>query len=227
MRLVVCVLVSLLAAGCAAPSTVWRFDRLDEIGGVKVHAVGHPQIVATGAGPAVRFDGIDDALFVDSHPLAGAATFTAEAVFRPEDGPFEQRWLHLAEVDPVTGADTGTRFLFEVRVKGGQWYLDSFVNGPGYNKPLMAPEKSFPIGPWYRVEMSYDGTMFRSYVDGVLQCQAPIAFRPQGPGHTSIGTRINKVDYFRGAVLMLRFTPRALRPNEFLALPAGLNPHGN
>jgi len=209
-----------LAQGAAAED--WSFARLDTIGGVPAHAEGHPQIVATGAGPAVQFNGVDDALFVDKHPLAGATTFSVEAIFRPDGGAFEQRWLHLSETDPATGKDSGPRFLFEIRVVGDRWYLDSFTDGVGYHMPLMVPEKTHPIGRWYRVEMTYDGTTFRSFVDGVEQTEAPLAFKPQGPGHTSIGVRINRVNYFKGAVFKLRFTPRALAASEFMPLPAAL-----
>ena len=215
-----------LLAGCTAvpPDTVWRFDRLDRIGGAATHVEGNPQVIATAAGPAVQFDGIADGLFVDSHPLAGAASFTVEAIFRPEGGPFEQRWLHLSEVDGKTGADTGTRFLFEVRVVGERWYLDAFTKGASYSQVLIVPEKQYPLGRWYRVAMSYDGKMFRSYVDGVLQAEAPVAFQPQGNGHASVGVRINKVNWFKGSVYEARFTPRPLAPAQFLALPQGLNP---
>lgn len=218
------VILLLAAPACAADSTVWTFDHFDAIGDAPVHVEGAPKLIETGAGQAILFDGEHDALFVDKHPLAGDATFTAEAVFRPDGGAFEQRWMHLAETDPVTGQDTGTRFLFEIRVVGDRWYLDAFANGPGYNKPMMAADKTFPVGRWYRVAMTYDGKLFRSYVDGVLQSEAAIAFKPQGPGHTSVGTRINRVNYFKGAIFEARFTPRALAPDEFLTLPAGLNP---
>lgn len=210
-----------LAAGAQAED--WSFERLDRIGGAATHIEGHPGIVSTKAGPAVQFNGVDDALFVDKHPLAGASTFTAEAIFRPDGGAFEQRWLHLAETDPATGQDTGTRFLFEIRVVGDRWYLDAFTAGAGYKQTLATPEKTFLVGAWYRVEMSYDGKVFRSYVDGVEQAEAPVAFTPQGPGHTSIGVRINRVNYFKGAVLKLRFTPRALSPGEFMSVPAALS----
>jgi hypothetical protein len=40
------------------------------------------------------------------------------------------------------------------------------------------------------------------------------------PGHSSIGVRINKVYYFKGAILMARMVPRALPPDEFLKMPA-------
>lgn len=220
--------LSLLAAPAfAADSTVWTFDRLDNIGEAPTHVEGAPKLIETGAGPAIQFDGAHDAIFIDEHPLAGDGTFTAEAVFRPDGGAFEQRWMHMAETDPATGQDTGTRFLFEIRVVGERWYLDAFTNGPGYNKTIAVAEKTFPVGRWYRVAMSYDGKMFRSYVDGVLQSEAPIAFKPQGPGHTSIATRINRVNYFKGAIFEARFSPRALVPEDFLTLPAGLNPPGN
>lgn len=208
---------------------LWRFDRLDRIGGVPAHVEGEPRLIGTPAGKAAAFDGLDDALFVDAHPLAGAESFTIEAVFRPDGGAFEQRWLHLAEVpgprqpgDFTAAPPSGPRFLFEIRVVETGWYLDAFVAGPGYNKALIVPEKVYPLGRWYHVAQVYDGTTYRSYVNGELQAEAEIAFKPQGPGYSSIGTRINRRSYFNGAIFLARFVPRALQPAEFLPLPAGL-----
>jgi len=213
----------MVAAGCAGTdATVWRFDRLDAIGAAATHVEGHPRLIATPAGRAVAFNGVDDALFIDRHPLAGAPAFTIQAVFRPDGGAFEQRWMHLAETDPATGQETGTRFLFEIRVVGERWYLDAFTAGTGYKQTLVAPDRTFPLGRWYRVEMTCDGRMFRSFVDGVEQAEAVIDFKPQGPGHSSIGTRINRVNYFHGAIFELRFTPQAMKPEEFAPLPAVL-----
>jgi len=231
------------AGGCApveppngaAPtaSQDWRFDNLERIGGAPARAEGDPQIVATPLGKAVLFDGVDDALFVAAHPLAGAEQFTAEAIFRPHGGAFEQRWLHLADAagapadaDPPV-PPSGPRMLFEIRVVGDRWYLDTFVTGPGYNQTLIVPEKTFPVGRWYHVAQTYDGTTYRSYVDGELQAEAPIAFQPQGPGHSSVGTRINRRDYFNGEVLAARFTPAALPPQRFMRLPAAAGAQPN
>lgn len=208
---------------------LWRFDNLSRVDGLDVRLEGNPALIRTGAGQAVRFDGVDDALFLDSHPLAGAATFTIEAIFRPDGGAFEQRWLHLAEADPaaVPGnyppvAPSGPRFMFEIRVVEAGWYLDAFAAGPGYNQALMAPEKLHPIGRWYHVAQTFDGRTYRSFVDGILQAEAPLAFTQQGRGYASIGTRINRRSYFNGAVHSARFTRRALQPAEFQKLPAGL-----
>lgn len=226
-----------LAAACApvfvlAQATpgqiVWTFDRLDNIGGIKTTVEGNPKVVDTPLGKAIEFDGVDDAVFIDKHPLAGASEFTFEAIYRPDGGAFEQRWFHLAERDPKTGLlasadhpktgqDANPRFLFELRVvDGNKWYLDAFVNGPGYNRALIFKDKLHPVGDWYHVAQTYDGKTYRSYVNGVLQGEAEIAFRPQGEGAASLGTRINRRNYFKGAIRQARFTPRALMPDQFL-----------
>src|SRR5277367_1267030 len=129
--LMICLLI---AAPVAQPegadrTEVWTFDRIDKIGGIPTTILGHPRVIRTPLGKSVQFNGIDDALFFGEHPLAGAKIFTFEAIFRPESGGApEQRWFHLAEQDPHTGADTDTRFLFETRLIGGSWCLDAFVH---------------------------------------------------------------------------------------------------
>jgi hypothetical protein len=224
-------LSSLQASAQRAPAPVtWTFDRLDRIGGVATRVEGNPKVIDTPLGKAILFNGVDDALWIEQHPLAGAETFTFEAIFRPDGGAFEQRWFHLAERDPKTqllasaehpkGPDTHARFLFEIRVVDGkEWYLDAFVGGPGYNKPLMYKDKLHPVGRWYHVAQTFDGKTYRSFVNGVLQGEAEIAFKPQGEGAASVGTRINRFNYFNGAVRQARFTPKALTPEAFIKLP--------
>lgn len=217
----------LCAAGATPKQITWTFDRLDKIGGIKVKVEGHPNVIDTPVGKAIEFDGVGDAIWIAQHPLAGAATFTFEAIFRPDGGAEEQRWFHLAERDVTTGLlaspgqDANSRFLFELRViDNTKWCLDAFVNGPGYNKALLFRDKAYPFGRWYHVADTYDGHTFRSYVNGELQGEAEIAFTPQGPGETSVGARINRVNYFHGAVARARFTPKALPVSEFMKLPA-------
>jgi hypothetical protein len=216
-----------MTAAQRSAETVWTFDRLENIGGVKTTVEGNPKVIDTPVGRAIEFDGVDDAIWIEKHPLAGAAAFTFEAIYRPDGGAFEQRWFHLAERDAKTGLlasaehaktgqDANSRFLFELRVVENNWYLDAFVNGPGYNRALIVKDKLHPVGQWYHVAMTYDGKMFRSYVNGVLQAEAEIAFKPQGEGAASVGTRINRRNYFKGAVRLARFTPRALTVGEFL-----------
>jgi hypothetical protein len=222
------------AAGRAAQNaprqSTWTFDRLDRIGGLRVKVEGNPKVIETPLGRAIEFDGVDDSIYIDQHPLAGAEQFTIEAIVRPDGGATEQRWFHMAERNPATGQlvtqtgsstqDANARFLFELRViDGNQWCLDAFVAGPGYSRALLLRDKLHPTGQWYHVAATYDGKMFRSYVNGEVQGEAELAFKPQGPGGTSVGTRMNHVNYFNGAVRQARFTPRALPPDQFLKMP--------
>ena len=208
----------------------WDFDNLRTIGGIPVKVEGAPRVVSSPIGKAIEFDGRHDSMFIERHPLAGAETFTWEVIFRPDGGAVEQRWFHLAQRDQETGAfvrlgpagsngrqpDSNPRLLFELRVvNGNSWYLDAFTNG----RALMVPEKLHPIGRWYHVAQAYDGKSYRSYVNGELEGEAPLEYQPQGAGASSIGARMNKVDYFRGAIAKARFTSRALAPAEFMPLP--------
>jgi hypothetical protein len=193
---------------------VWTFDRLDRLGGHQTDVLGSPRVVDTPVGKAVEFDGVDDALFVEVHPLAGAETFTWEAIFRPDGGQTAQRWFHLQE------SGTENRLLFEIRVVGGQWYLDSYGHSGDAQSALMNRDRLHPLGMWYHVAAVYDGREFRNYVNGIQEGAAEIRFAPQRPGRSSIGVRINRVDYFKGAIHLARFTRRALPPSEFLRVPS-------
>src|SRR5688572_6255379 len=86
--LLVCTAAGVLAQQPAV--IVWTFDRLDDIGGHKMTVEGSPKVIDTPLGKAIEFDGVDDAMWIEKHPLAGASMFTFEAIFRPDGGAFEQ-----------------------------------------------------------------------------------------------------------------------------------------
>jgi hypothetical protein len=204
----------------APPFELWTFDRLDTLGGHKTTVLGHPRVIETPGGKAVEFNGVGDALFIDVHPLAGAETFTWEVIFRPDaDGKPEQRFFHLQERDAKTGSDTTNRLLFEIRIINGRWCLDSFAKSGDASQALMDRQLLHPSGAWYHVAMVYDGREFRNYVNGIQEGVAQLRLPPQGPGRSSAGVRINRVDYFKGAIRLAKFTRRALTTAEFLKLP--------
>src|SRR5882724_12102773 len=120
---------------------VWMFHQTSALGGYTTEVLGHPEVIETPLGKAVQFNGVDDALFVPMHPLAGAATWTWEVIFRPDaDGAPEQRFFHLQE------NDTDNRMLFEIRLIGKEWCLDSFVKKGDASKALMDRSKLHPAG---------------------------------------------------------------------------------
>ncbi|HVY93479.1 MAG TPA: LamG domain-containing protein [Bryobacteraceae bacterium] len=207
-------IVIAMSAALALAAETWRIDNLEAIGGHAATVLGHPKIIAAPDGKAVEFNGVDEAIFLDVHPLAGAKTWTWEVIFRPESGGApEQRFFHLQE------NGTENRMLFEIRVIGNQWCIDSLAKSGDAGKALLDRTKLHPLDQWYHAAAVYDGHQFRNYVDGVLEGSAEIHLEPQKAGQTSLGVRINKVNYFKGAILEARMTPRALSPAEFLKKP--------
>jgi hypothetical protein len=211
--------VTLMQRASATDSETWVFDSVENIGGRPAKVSGNPRVIDAPGGKAIEFDGVDDAIFIDVHPLAGAATFTWEVIFRPDPGgSAEQRFFHLQERDSASGEDTQNRLLFETRLVGDNWYLDSFAHSGNASKALMRRDRLHPLGVWYHVAMVYDGKSFRNYVNGEPEGGADLLLQPQGRGRTSVGVRINLRDYFKGAVHKARFTRRALSPAEFMKL---------
>jgi hypothetical protein len=192
-------------------SITWRINNLETIGGNPTTIIGHPQVIDSSGVKAVLFDGRGDGILVHSNPIAGARSFTVEAVFRPDsDGGKEQRWFHIQE-------DAGDdRVLLETRLIGDEWFLDTYIKSGENNRTLFAQDFKHPVGAWYHVALVYDGSEMRHYVDGKMELSGPLTIEPLGKGSTSIGVRMNRVYWFRGAVREARFTPRALTPKEFM-----------
>ena len=217
------------SSALAQAQTTWRFDSLTSIDHHSVTLLGAPTLVSTDIGTVTHFHGAataGDALFIDALPLTGTLNYTLELIFRPSsEGAPEQRIFHLQE----TGSDS--RRMFEIRIHGKSWCLDTVaINAPG-NGRAADPARSgimlncdaqhlFPLDRWYALTTTYDGKILRSYVNGILQGEVPVALLPLGAGGTSIGTRYTRLDFFTGDMYAARFTPRALAPLQFLRVPS-------
>jgi hypothetical protein len=197
-----------------ADSVVWAIDNLQSIGGHPTSVLGTPMVIDTPGGKAVQFDGVGDALFVENHPLAGFPQFTVEVVFRPDaGGAAEQRFFHIQE----NGANDINRVLFETRLPGnGVWVIDNYVQSTAGGAALFDAKLVHPLGPWYSATLVVDGTEIRNYVNGIPETSAKLPFQPHMQGRTSLGVRINKLYWYKGAIRLARFTPRVLAPAEFL-----------
>jgi hypothetical protein len=201
------------AGGTNPPDSIlWPIDNIQSIAGHPTSVVGAPKVIDTPGGKAVQFDGVGDALFVENHPLTGFAQFTAEVIFRPDEGgAFAQRFFHMSE------NGSSNRVLFETRLPGNNtWVQDVFVESAAGNVALYDAKFVHPLGRFYHVAAVVDGKTATHYVDGVEEMSVNLAFTPHKAGRTSIGVRINKLYFFKGAIRLARFTPRALTPAEFL-----------
>lgn len=214
------------ASAVQAKTEVWTLDNLKRIGGRPATPSGAPRVIDWAGGKAIEFDGAHDSVLVKGRPLVGVPRFTIEVIMRVDGGTEEQKFLHVAQTDPATGLDVrpvgddhdaNHRIMFELRAKPGGYFLDAVLNGTAGKPVLATPDKLNPYGRWQNVAQTFDGTTYRTWVDGVLQGEMPAGFAPQGAGNVRIGARMEGVNHFKGAIARIRFTDRALAPYEMMS----------
>ncbi len=191
-------------------NVLWKLDNLQNIGGHKVEVLGEPQVIATSAGPAILFDGVNDAVLLDTIPVPKFSEFTIEVIFRPDSGGSrEQRFFHIQE-------RPDNRILMEIRlVDNNQWFLDTFIKAGEPEQTLFAEKFLHPTGQWVHAALVYDGKSMRHYVNGQKEMEGRIDYVPLSYGETSIGCRLNRVFWFKGAIREICISPAVLSPGNF------------
>ncbi len=215
------VFVVLLAFACSCGNSIagaagiaWDIDNLESIGGQKPIVLGSPKVIETNKGKAIEFDGIKDALVVETLPLAGQEKFTLEVILRPDtNSPGARRFLHMEE------SNSKNRVLMVIETSSSdsnQWYLDTYIKSTAGNKNINKPTRTHATGQWYNTTLVYDGQEMRHYVNGVKEASAKLQFSPLSEGKTSIGAKLDQKSWFKGAIRTMRFTQGVLEPEEFL-----------
>ncbi|MCX6143183.1 MAG: LamG domain-containing protein [Ignavibacteriales bacterium] len=189
---------------------VWQLGVLNASSVTADSKSGKPLTMSSPFGEAVQFDGKADGLFLDQNPLVNLRQFTVEVVFRPDpNGQPEQRFLQMGEVN-------GERLMMETRLTAeNQWYLDAYIKSGDSSKALMDKSKVHPAGKWYHLAFVFDDGKMDTYVAGEHELEGRVKFSPFKSGRTSIGVRMNKVYWFKGAIARIRITPKCLAPSEF------------
>ena len=80
--------------------------------------------------------------------------------------------------------------------------------------PLIDPKKIHPAGRWYWAALRFDGKHMSSFVNGEKELEGDVAFEPMSAGQTSVGVRLNRVFWFKGAISEVRFHPAAIAPEK-------------
>jgi hypothetical protein len=175
--------------------------------------VGNPTMIDCSYGKAVHFDGYKDAFVLDTNILGGLLQFTVEVIMRPDtNGQREQRFLHFGEI-------RGERVMVEMRVPtNDQWYLDTYMKSGQTGQTLVDSTKLHPLNQWYHVAFIVDQGKMEAYVNGNKELEGQIPFTPFSAGQTSIGVRLNRVNWFKGSMYKLKITPRILQPSDFMKL---------
>lgn len=191
---------------------VWDLNSGGKLGGYPTQMLGAPRLLKSPQGEAMQFDGIQDGIIVDTNPLAGMELFSLEVIFRPDaGGSKEQRFVHLQE------AGGENRILIETRLTGdNRWFLDTFIRSGETDQTLYAEQFLHSVGEWYQAALVFDGREMRHYVNGIQELSARIQYRAMKQGQTSLGVRLNRVFWFKGAIRKVRFTHGALTPADFL-----------
>ncbi len=190
-----------------APATVvWSLAEPGRVGAMTPEVAGAPRALAEAeGGPGLRFDGVGDGLWLAVNPLAEHARFTVEVLIRPEaDGPREQRYFHVEDT-------AGSRVLLELRLlEAGRWCLDAFLKSGEGRLVLIDRAKTHAAGRWMWVALRYDGVTASAWVDGVPQGAGAVAFPAMREGRISLGVRMDRRSWYRGAIREVRISREAL-----------------
>ena len=200
---------------------MWQIDNVDSIDGHTTAILGEPVVVKTSQGKAVQFDGINAGLLVHANPLEDATAFTVEVVFRPDSSYPDnqaQRFVHIQN----PGNDD-RRILIELRLtEDHQWYLDTFIKSEISEKALANQAALHPVGDWYHAALVYENKLMTHYVNGKQELSGEVDFSSITGGNTSLGTRMDKRSWFKGAIRFLKVTHKALSPDEFMIFNTGV-----
>ncbi len=218
---VLLVLLSGPGAGCSSDASG---DGVDAGGGADAAPPTCPDDPAVPG--SIAFDGTSAQVSMGVAPELGLATFTVEAWVR-RDGPgktFNTGVGGLTLV-PIAGkgrgegdgsnVDCNYAFGFWGDVLGADFEdMASGANHPITGKTAIAP------GEWHHVAVTYDGTTWRLYVDGVVDAKRQVDAMPRADSiqHFGVGTSYNSKGvaggFLDGAVDELRVWNRARTKTE-------------
>jgi hypothetical protein len=213
-------------------AALWTLDRLDNIGGYLTTILPDetngpasklPVIIKTEYGKAACFNGINDGFLVKGSPLRNTAAWTLEVIFKPDSSfnlhNLEQRFLHIAQ-----NSTAAERLLFEIRLlKNQKWAFDLYLSSGKRSLVLLDTIHDATLhtaNQWHHVAVVYGNTRATTYIDGVRELSDTVSFRPPLNAQTSIGARQNPKSWFKGTIRLMKATPRALIPSEFLNITA-------
>jgi hypothetical protein len=221
-------LQSKVQAQTDSSATIWNLDRLDSFGGCLTTILPNktsglaselPVVINTDEGKAAYFNGINDRFLVKGNPLGNAVTWTLEVIFKPDSSSnpnnLEQRFLHIAQ-----NSTASARLLLEIRLlKNQKWALDLYLANGKSNLVLLDTVHEATLhtsNQWHHVAVVYENPSVTTYIDGVKELSDTVSFQALLNAQTSIGARQDPRSWFKGTIKLIKSTPRALMPSEFL-----------
>lgn len=193
------------SCGIRNETITWKIDSVEEIEGLPVVVSGSPRVLTSEEGKMVEFNGKTDGLLVSSNPVAAWENFVIEVDIKPYAGfpeNKEQRFLHIQ--DP---GNENRRILIELRLnENNQWYGDWFIKTENESITLVDSTQTHPLNLWATISLKYRDGVLTGLINGKEQAQGAIKYLSAGPSaQTSIGTRMDRRSWFKGAIKEIRF----------------------
>jgi len=193
----------------------WPIDNISNIGGYPVAMFGTPEVEEFPEGKAVLFNGINDGLIVQGCPINRSSEFTIEIIFKPNSSfpnNIEQRFVHIQKPNYES-----RRMLIELRLnENNGWFVDTHIRADSMRLTSLAKDYPHPVGRWYHIAFVYKNGIATHYVNGIKEMSGSIDYIPVDSAYISLGMRMDKRSFFKGAIRSVRLTRRALLPSEFL-----------
>jgi len=207
-------------SGGTHQTIIWKLNDTLDVGGRKPVVLGAPLSVKADSINGLFFDGTKDGLIVPVNPLRELNNFAIEILFKPmESTSTAPRMMHIQD-------EKGNRCTIELRLTSkGNWYLDTFLKNGNTNKglSLIDSTKEHPCNDWYWVALIYDGTKMTSYVNSQKEGEGMVSLDAMTSGETSLGVRLNKINWFRGQISEIRFHSAPLDNKMLQRLEPGIN----
>ncbi|MEO6097938.1 MAG: LamG domain-containing protein [Fibrobacteria bacterium] len=214
-RILWCALGLFLGKYALAQKVVdWKIDNLKSIGGITPTLLGNPKVIPIEGISSVAFNGKVDGLTLEASPMIGAEEFTVEVIFYPYSGNVSTapRFVHMQQ-------DEDNRITVELRILGtNKWILDTFIKSSPSERTLLS-DTAFrhPTDAWHHAALVYRAGQMSHFVNGAKELSGAVTYRPVTGGQSSLGVRLNKTNYFNGAIRQLRVTHKALTTDQFLS----------
>lgn len=187
----------------------WNIAELVSKSSPYVQLYGTPHVAKVDSKSCVIFNGKSDSLTVNENPFAGASSFTIQVLVKPDStGQQAQRFIHLEDKDL-------RRLMVELRLSGkSSWAMDTFLHSNLGDHPLLDMKYLHSCDAWHWTALVYDGHTMTSYIDGNKELSFDLPFSVMREGRVAIGSRLNHVYWFKGAISVIEFDRRALSQNE-------------
>ena len=158
---------------------------------------------------SLAFDGVDDSVEIPHHESLSLTNFTVEAWVNPSQ--VKDDWQPLITKETSDGYQRNYGLFI---VPNTTQVRFSFVDGNG-NWPFGDSQNSLILNQWNHVALTYDGSKFNFYLNGILDRTIDVVATPvQNTEPVKIGKEISAYTPFAGKIDEVRIWNEAQTAEE-------------